>query len=308
MTSKLNDLDLNLLKLLEIVVETQSTTEAAERLEISQASVSRGLTKLREVFGDTLFIRKAHGIEPSELAIKLAQASQEMLQPLNKVIESYQGFDASTFKGKVKIAMNIVILDLHGDGIFKVLRENFPCADFEMIYWGENSLAEMLAGEIDYMLHFEARTFPQEVFIQTLREVKLCFIARKAHPILSKTSQWEDIHHLPLARVIVDGVNTKRSQLEKLYIHKGYNPRVSLATHSIRLLIDKLVHSDAISLGSPYVCSLDERLQSYPLPPVPIELMTSRLCGGYPQSKRNYPLNQVIHQTIQCSGIVNLAT
>ena len=90
---ELRDLDLNLLKLLQAVVETQNTHQAADKLGISQTSVSRGLAKLRETFGDQLFTRKAHGVEPSELAEKLAEklaeAADEMFTPLVKVLESY---------------------------------------------------------------------------------------------------------------------------------------------------------------------------------------------------------------------------
>jgi DNA-binding transcriptional LysR family regulator len=44
MKKKLQDLDLNLLKLLKAVVETRNTHAAADRLGISQTSVSRGLS------------------------------------------------------------------------------------------------------------------------------------------------------------------------------------------------------------------------------------------------------------------------
>ncbi len=60
---ELQDLDLNLLKLLKAVVETRNTHAAADKLGISQTSVSRGMAKLRETFGDQLFLRKAHGVE-----------------------------------------------------------------------------------------------------------------------------------------------------------------------------------------------------------------------------------------------------
>ncbi|WP_394128160.1 LysR family transcriptional regulator [Vibrio hepatarius] len=297
---RLQNLDLNLLKYLEAIVETGSTAGAAEKLGVSQTSVSRGMAKLRETFGDQLFIRRAHGVEPSDLAIKLAEASEEMLKPLNQVIESYQQFDALQFSGKIKIAMNIIILDLHGDAIFTKLREAFPKADFELVYWQENSLGDVLSGDIDYLIQFASHVLPQEVYRHSLRKVGLCLVARKGHPILSYSSLWEDIHHLPLARVIIDGAKTKHTLIEDYYCFKGFNePRISLATHSIRAICTKLVNSDAIMFGTQFVSMLDNRLQSYSLPPLPIELRSSEVCGGYLQSKRGYPLNMALQQAIQ---------
>ena len=68
------ELDLNLMKVLKAVVEEGNTHAAADALGISQTSVSRALAKLRETFGDQLFIRKAHGVEPSELAEKTGRS------------------------------------------------------------------------------------------------------------------------------------------------------------------------------------------------------------------------------------------
>ncbi|WP_244916302.1 LysR family transcriptional regulator [Photobacterium lutimaris] len=299
MKNNLKDLDLNLLKLLQAVVETRNTHAAANKLGISQTSVSRGLAKLRETFGDQLFIRKAHGVEPSELAAKLAEATDEMFTPLIKVVESYQNFEPNEFHGEITIAMNVFFLELYGDGIFNALRTVLPKANFKLIYWQENSLAEMLSGNIDYMIHFAAYPLPQEIYQHTLQRIKLCLVARENHPVLSQTSNWDDIHQLPLARVIIDGISSKRSPLEELYISRGYHPTLSLTTHSIRLLLSKLSNSDAILFGSSFMTQLHMGLGTYPLPPMPKELRQIHINGGYLQSKRGFPLNQLIHQTMQ---------
>jgi DNA-binding transcriptional LysR family regulator len=54
------DLDFNLLLILDCLFDAGSTTVAAERLKISQPTVSFSLGKLRAVFGDELFVR--HGL------------------------------------------------------------------------------------------------------------------------------------------------------------------------------------------------------------------------------------------------------
>ncbi|GAM74437.1 transcriptional regulator [Vibrio ishigakensis] len=99
MQKNLDSLDLNLLRLLKVVVETHNTSVTAEVLGISQTSVSRGMAKLRDTFGDQLFIRKAHGVEPSELAEKLAEAAENMLTPFTQVLDAYQDFDPQEYTG-----------------------------------------------------------------------------------------------------------------------------------------------------------------------------------------------------------------
>jgi len=296
---ELRDLDLNLLKLLQAVVETRNTHLAADKLGISQTSVSRGMAKLRETFGDQLFIRKAHGVEPSELAEKLAEAAEEMFTPLEKVIESYQNFEPENFTSEITIAMNIFLLDQYGDNIFTALREVLPNAKVKMVYWQDQTLIEMLNGQVDYMLHFSAFPLPQEIYQHKLKEVKLSLIARKDHPVLSQSSEWEEIHHLPITRILVDGVNSKRAPIEDLYLAKGYKANIVLSTHNVKVLLNKLKNSDAFSFGSTFMTEHEEELSCYQLPVLPKEMRQLQINGGYLQSKRGFPLNQLLHQTLQ---------
>ncbi|MCG9657511.1 LysR family transcriptional regulator [Vibrio mediterranei] len=296
---ELQDLDLNLLKLLKAVVEARNTHAAADKLGISQTSVSRGMAKLRDTFGDQLFLRKAHGVEPSELAEKLAEAADEMYFPLIKVVESYHNFDPKMFTGEITIALNIFLIEQYGEGIYEVLHEALPQASLKLVYWQEQSLAEMLNGQVDYLLQLSGFPLPQDIYQHKLTEVKLSLIARKEHPVLSKSTEWEDIHHLPITRILIDGINTKRTPVEDLYKSKGYAANIVLATHSLKVLRNKLRNSDAFSFGSSYMTENDPELSCYPLPHIPKEMRQIGVEGGYLRSKRGFPLHQLLHQTMQ---------
>ncbi|MGF1696198.1 LysR family transcriptional regulator [Vibrio lamellibrachiae] len=299
MKNKIDTLDLNLMKLLKAVVETQNTHLAAERLGISQTSVSRGLAKLREVFGDQLFIRKAHGVEPSELAEKLAQAADEMMTPIIKVVESYQDFDPLVFNGSITIAVNTFLQEIFGSGLINVLKSSLPNAKFKIIYWQSHSLGEMLSGEIDYMIQLAGYPIPQEVYTHTLCQVQNSIVARVDHPILSKTSAWDEIHHLPIARLFLDGINSKRSVIEELYLQKGYVADVELTSHSLATVLEYIATSDSLLYSSSYISNMSDKLTCYPLPPLSQEYRQLDICGGYLQTRRGYPLNQFLHQVFQ---------
>ena len=293
------DLDLNLLRILKAVVKTGNTHAAADILGISQTSVSRGIAKLKESFGEQLFIRKSHGLEPSELAQKLAQVSDEIYTPIVKVVESFHNFNQLEYAGIVTVAMNIYALDIHGEGIFKALQVALPKAKLKLVYWQHDSLTQMLDGEIDYMIHFAAFSLPQDIYQLPLRKTKFGVIARKDHPVLSKSQDWENIHHLPIARVKIDGYNLKLSPIEELYRAKGYKANVELVTQSLNILLNKLKNSDAIHFGSVYLAAVDNELCAYPLPTLPVEFRNAQVNGGYLQSRRGFPLYQVLHQTIK---------
>jgi DNA-binding transcriptional LysR family regulator len=299
MERQLADLDLNLMKLLKAVVETKNTHQAAEILGISQTSVSRGLAKLRETFGDQLFLRKAHGVEPSELAEKLAQAADEMLTPITKVMESYNNFDPLLFTGKVSISVNTYLLEIFGERLIKVLSSALPKASFELDYWQANSLVDMLNGEIDYSIQISNFSFPQDVYSHNIKSINSSLVARKNHPILSQSSDWESLKELPLIQLYLTGVNYNKSELHDLYKAKGYEANVILKTHSLKAALSTLRSTDAVCYASSYISDLDDQLTTYPLPIVPDAAMKLNITGGYLQTRRGYPLNQFLHQTLQ---------
>ncbi|AJR08827.1 LysR family transcriptional regulator [Photobacterium gaetbulicola] len=60
---QLDNFDLNLLKVLVVLLQEKNTRKAAERLGISQPAVSRALVKIRSHFDDPLFIRQPRGLK-----------------------------------------------------------------------------------------------------------------------------------------------------------------------------------------------------------------------------------------------------
>jgi hypothetical protein len=57
--------DLNLLKVFEALHEESSASRAALRLGVTQSAVSAALRRLREVYGDQLFVRTGRGLAPT---------------------------------------------------------------------------------------------------------------------------------------------------------------------------------------------------------------------------------------------------
>ena len=67
----MSHLDLNLVRVFVAIHETRSVTQAAERLDVTQPTISYGLAKLRKVYADRLFTRGTGGLVPTALADQL---------------------------------------------------------------------------------------------------------------------------------------------------------------------------------------------------------------------------------------------
>lgn len=299
MNRKLEELDLNLLKLLKVVVETRNTSTAADKLGISQTSVSRGVAKLRETFGDQLFIRKAHGVEPSELAEKLAEAAADMLTPFNNVLMEYQAFDPLEYDGDIKICAELSLIEVFGKGLYQAIHDAFPKASIYLTYWQGQSLDAVLDRKTDYLIHFEAYPFPQDIYVHHIHDIEVCLVARKDHPVLTKTTELEDIHDLPLIKITSDSTVGRHDMLDDVYLDNGYKPNIQLNSHCLPIVISALENSDCIKFSSSYTARQSDKLACYPLPSKFHKFRKFSICGGYLQAKRGLPFNQHLHQVVQ---------
>ncbi len=81
-TTSLRTLDLNLLKVFDVVMAERSLTRAAQLLALTQPAVSNALRRLREALGDELLVRKGRGLEPTVRAQELWPAVRNALQQL----------------------------------------------------------------------------------------------------------------------------------------------------------------------------------------------------------------------------------
>lgn len=85
-SATLRTLDLNLLKVFDVVMSERSLTRAAHHLALTQPAVSNALRRLRDVLGDDLLVRKGRNLEPTPRAQELWPAVRDVLQRLQTAL------------------------------------------------------------------------------------------------------------------------------------------------------------------------------------------------------------------------------
>jgi DNA-binding transcriptional LysR family regulator len=80
------DIDLNLLRIFDILYDERNVTRAAARLFLTQSAVSHALARLRHVLDDPLFVRIPSGLQPTERAHQLAPRLRVALAEIRSVV------------------------------------------------------------------------------------------------------------------------------------------------------------------------------------------------------------------------------
>jgi DNA-binding transcriptional LysR family regulator len=85
-------LDLNLLRVFDVVMVERNVTRAAEQLAMTQPAVSNALRRLRDAIGEELFVSGSAGVTPTPQATALWPTVRHALGALRELLAP-QGFD-----------------------------------------------------------------------------------------------------------------------------------------------------------------------------------------------------------------------
>jgi DNA-binding transcriptional LysR family regulator len=100
---RLRRLDLTLLLVFAGLMRTRKATAVAAELGLTQSSVSHALRRLREAFGDPLFLRRPHGLDPTAVAVALEPPVRAAIDALQAALAGPPAFDPAAFRGTVRL-------------------------------------------------------------------------------------------------------------------------------------------------------------------------------------------------------------
>lgn len=102
----LNQIDLNLLRVFDILMQERSVTMAATRLGRTQSAISHSLGKLRAVFKDDLFSRDSGLMEPTPRARELAVVISRALADIQATVDQHLNFEPAKTRRNFRIGLS----------------------------------------------------------------------------------------------------------------------------------------------------------------------------------------------------------
>jgi DNA-binding transcriptional LysR family regulator len=103
---KFRSIDFNLLLVFDTIYRLGSVTRSAHHLGLTQGAVSHSLKRLRELFGDPLFIRGKDGLAATERGEELSQPISEMVARVQELLVTKVKFDPRNTARVVSLGLN----------------------------------------------------------------------------------------------------------------------------------------------------------------------------------------------------------
>lgn len=149
----LRDIDINLLYVLTTVLEERSATRAAQKLHVTQSAVSNALGRARELFGDPLVVRRAHGFEPTPRAVVLLPALREWVENTQGLLTDAPAFDPARSTRTFRVACADAIAATLLRPLLRVLQRCAPSTRLQLSTLDRLTADDGLArGEVDIII------------------------------------------------------------------------------------------------------------------------------------------------------------
>ena len=207
----LSRVDLNLLVVLLMLLETRSVTKTAERAGMSQPAVSRALAKLRVVFEDALLVKAGTVMRPTARGSALLEPLQKALAGIGDVLAVRAPFDPSSTESVFRIATTdygatVILPRLAG-----VMFSEAPKASIEIVPVDGQTFRQLGEMDVDLALYSDNPVPPSLRTRDLFRESFACLL-RAGHPAIGRCEQGrlrlEDYLAFPHILVTVVGGRT----------------------------------------------------------------------------------------------------
>lgn len=255
----LHRIDLNLLRVFEVILKHRSVTAAAKELGVTPSAISHALSRLRQTLGDELFVYGESGMEPTARALELAPGIQGGLEQIADAI-SIRPFLPSQSTRTFRIAATDYTTISVLTGLVSRLNRAAPAVDLRIFPCNRTDLVRHLDdGRLDLVIGWFG-DLPDRMKRVTLLEEKEAVVVRPGHPLTEGAITKERLFAFPY--VVVELTGTDEQDIDGFFDDRGVWRRIWID----RLLIETDQEEDDavahIAVTVPHYAAIPDMLQA----------------------------------------------
>ncbi|MFW0796738.1 LysR family transcriptional regulator [Gordonia sp. CPCC 205515] len=240
------NVDLNLLRPLRALLEEQSVSRAAERLNVSQPTASVALGRLRRHFNDPLLVRDGSAYRLTPLALRLRDSVTDVLHATDTIFAEHSPFDPATCTREFVLYATDFVTWRVGSTLCQMLAASAPHATVRFDHISIDVVTAVPASIRNCDGIFLPHGYIDDCPHRDVVEDEWVCLLDTANPHVSEmpTSaelldlQWVSIH---------DGKRAQTPALLELRLH-GEIPRISVVTPNFLAIPSLVAGTDRVAL------------------------------------------------------------
>jgi DNA-binding transcriptional LysR family regulator len=268
----LRTFDLNLLVAFDVLMRELNVSRAAEKMFVTQSSMSHVLNRLRQQLDDPVLVRTSSGMKPTERALALVEPVRAILKDVEQVIRPPAEFDPATSRRRFVIHATDYIEVLLLPPLMERIGAQAPGVDIHFKRTNADFPTGALEnGEMDVVLGFEAVLKPPGQFrCEKLFDDRMVCAVREDHREVGDRLTLDE--YLALPHMLISRTGIATGLIDDWLAERGRERRIAL-------VVSHFLSAPLILSGTNLVLSFPRRiaeqfarLARLRTVPVPIEL------------------------------------
>jgi len=243
----INSLDLNLLQTLNVLLSEHNVTRAAQRLHLSQPSVSAQLARLRLLFDDPLLLPGPRGMLPTARAEALREPLRLALEAVERAVAPPDAFNPAIADVTWRLAATDYMSSALILPALNLVRAAAPLSRMAIFALNPPQVAQQLEkGELDLVFH-TGDNAPPTLHQRKLFSERYVLAGRRDHPQLQRPPTLDEFCELEFVMVSPDGGGFTAAT-DRALAKRGRSRRVALSVPHFLFMLDVLAHSDLVAV------------------------------------------------------------
>ncbi|MFI9509950.1 LysR family transcriptional regulator [Nocardia sp. NPDC052566] len=144
-----DQLDLNLLRVFDALLQEGSVTAASERLHLSIPATSRALSRLRRAMNDPILVRAGRAMAPTPFALRAAPRVRSLLDEAAALISTDRAVTLAELKRTFTIRINDGVAATLVTAVVEATAAHAPGVTLRFVSEGSESMEALRDGSVD---------------------------------------------------------------------------------------------------------------------------------------------------------------
>ena len=291
-------IDLSLIKVFIIVYETKNISHAAERLNLSQPSVTYNLNRLRKFLNDPLFERDKFGVKPTKLAQSLYPSFSQSITEIEMAITSSKNFNPQTSTRVFRLGLSDLGELCLLPSLIEYLSKEAPFIKIEIEEIQSSKVEEWLVdGFLDVAVFNSSYTLMPKIESRNLFEERYVCIVNKQHPRVQNNlslEQYLDERHAAIKS------STGHIEIDQRLKELGLKRKIMLELPHFSVLQDVITNSELLLTLPSRAAKVYERNSDVSIFELPFSVKSFNVSANWYNHHDDLEARTWFIQTLQC--------